>query len=79
MAKELDPHLELKYNKLYIGLARDGKPLDFVTFTPRNTNVVFEPRIDRSEELDNTINDSGLDILSYDNQFGRYRMRLSKS
>ena len=78
MAKELDPRLELKYNKFYIGLGRDGKPFNFVTFTPRKTNVVFEPRIDRSEELDNTINDSGLDILSYDNQFGRYRMRLSK-
>ena len=79
MAKELDPRLQLKYNKFYIGLEREGKAFNFVTFTPRKTNIVFEPRIDRSEELDNAINDSGLDSLSYDNQWGRYRMRLSKA
>ncbi|HTV38343.1 MAG TPA: hypothetical protein VMF12_18080 [Xanthobacteraceae bacterium] len=79
MAKELDPTFELKYNKFYIGLARDGKPFNFVTFTPRKTSIVFEPRIEKSDELDNTINDSGLDSLSYDKQWGRYRMRLTKS
>ena len=31
MAKALDPQLELKYNKFYIGLGRDGKPFNFVT------------------------------------------------
>jgi hypothetical protein len=77
MANELDPTLELKYNKFYIGLARGGQPFNFVTFTPRKSNIVFEPRLDRSDELDNLINNSGLDSLSYDNQFRRYRFRLS--
>jgi hypothetical protein len=79
MAKEFDPTLELKYNKFYIGLVRgNGKPFNFVTFTPRKTNIVFEPRLDKSDDIDNAINESGLDCLSYDNQWGRYRMRLNK-
>lgn len=41
MAKALAGRLELKYNKFYIGLGRDGKPFNFVTFTPRKTNIVF--------------------------------------
>ena len=28
--KELDPSLELKYNKFYIGLSRDGQPFNFL-------------------------------------------------
>ncbi len=34
--KELDPSLELNYNKLYMGLSRDGQPYNFVTFRLRS-------------------------------------------
>src|SRR5438105_5684103 len=33
--KELDQAFELKYNKQFIGLARNGKPDNFVVFQPR--------------------------------------------
>ena len=31
--RELDPSLNLKYNKFYIGLEKDGQPFNFVTFS----------------------------------------------
>jgi hypothetical protein len=78
MAKTFDPALELKYNKFYIGLARNGQPFNFITFTPRKNNLLFEPRIDRSDELENSMKTDGLDFLGYDNQWRRYRIRVTK-
>jgi hypothetical protein len=75
IVREFDPALELKYNKFYIGLARKGRADNFVTFTPRKRLAGIEPRISRTDELDTQIKSSGLD-LSYDNQWGRYRLSL---
>ena len=33
--KDLDPSLELKYNKFYIGLSKAGQPYNFVQFRPK--------------------------------------------
>ncbi len=41
--KTLDPKLELKYNKFYIGLARDGQPNNFVIFRPKKNALRIEP------------------------------------
>jgi hypothetical protein len=77
MVREFDPSLELKYNKFYIGLARSGRADNFVTFTPRKKVASIEPRIPRSDDLDAKIKEAGFD-LSYDNQWGRYRVSLDK-
>ena len=42
--KSLDPNLELKYNKFYIGLSKDGQPYNFVTFRPKKSFLTFEPK-----------------------------------
>jgi hypothetical protein len=62
IVREFDPALELKYNKFYIGLARNGRADNFVVFTPRRKTVSIEPRISRSEDLDARIKSSGLDL-----------------
>jgi hypothetical protein len=64
MVKVFDPQLELKYNKFYIGLAKDGQPSNFATFRPQKNALRFEVRLGRSEE--------------YHQKGGRYRIRLSK-
>jgi len=74
---EVTPGMALKYNKHYIGLARDGLPDNFVTFRPRREHLIAEFRIPRSEELSALLADSGLDLLAYDQRWGRYRVRLS--
>lgn len=78
LVKELDPTLELKYNAYYIGLVNNGHPNNFVIFKPQKTAFRFEPRIKRSDEIERALNDASVELLDYDDQWGRYRIRLSK-
>jgi len=76
--REFAPDLSLKYNKFYIGLARDGQPKNFAIFRPQKSAIRAEIRLDRSVELDKRIEDAGLDLLEYDSRYRRYKIRLSK-
>lgn len=76
LAKKSDPSLALKYNKFFIGLARDGRPDNFVVYRARRKDVRFDPRIPYTEELDRRLNEAGLDQLPYAKNEGRYRVRL---
>lgn len=78
LVHEFAPDLSLKYNKFYIGLAKDGLPNNFVIFRPKKNWVRFEPRLDRSDEIQGKLEDAGIDIMEYDARWGRYRIRLSK-
>jgi hypothetical protein len=53
--KDLDPSLELKYNKFYIGLSKNGQPYNFITFRPRKNQLHFEIKLPQSDELDGKI------------------------
>lgn len=75
----LDPRLQLKYNKPYIGLAVDGRPNNFVIFRLQKTGVRMEPRITKTAEIDAALEAAELDILDYDKRWGRYKIRLQKS
>jgi predicted transport protein len=76
--KTLDPALELKYNKFYIGLAKNGQPSNFVIFRPKKDWLRLEPRLDRSDEVQTELDGAGLDVMDYDSRWGRYRIRLAK-
>jgi hypothetical protein len=78
IVNEVTPGHELKYNKFYIGLAKDGQPDNFAIFRPRKTNLNMEIRLEQSIETDKLIEDAGLDLMDYDNKWGRYRIRISK-
>lgn len=75
---EFDPSLALKYNKFYIGLAREGRPNNFVTFRPTKSGLVFEVKLKQSDDVQAKIDAAGLDALSYDARWGNYRLRLTK-
>ncbi len=77
--RELDPGLELKYNKFYIGLAKDGRPNNFVTFRPQKDWLRLEVRLDRSDETQAQLDASGLDVMDYSSRWGYYRIRLNKA
>ena len=72
-----DEDLRLKYNKHYIGLARDGIADNFVSFHPRKQHLQVEFKIPRSDELTARVEDSGLETLSYDKNFRRFRLKIS--
>jgi hypothetical protein len=78
IVNEVAPGHELKYNKFYIGLAKDGQPDNFVIFRPRKTNLNMEIRLEQASEIDRLIEEAGIDLMDYDTKWQRYRIRVSK-
>jgi len=78
MVREVAPGLSLKYNKFYIGLAKDGVPNNFAIFRPKKGYLRFEPRLERSDDVQTLLDKSGIDVMEYDGRRGRYRIRLEK-
>jgi hypothetical protein len=78
LVRTLDAELELKYNKFYIGLAKGGQPNNFVIFRPKKDWLRLEVRLERSDETQAQLDESGLDVMDYDSRWGRYRIRLAK-
>ena len=76
LAKEYDASLELKYNKFYIGLAKNGQPSNFIIVRPKKGFIRFEPRLKSSPETTERLENAGLDVMDYDARWGRYRIRL---
>lgn len=77
MIHELDPSVDLKYNKHYIGLGRDGLPHNFVSFRPKKATLTIEFKIPQSDDVDGLIEEAGLDKLEYSARWSLYRLRLS--
>ena len=75
---EFDEAVELKFNRHYIGLARNSQTDNFVAFRPRKSVLLAEFRLARSPELESRIEDDGLDLLEF-NRWGRYRIRLTEA
>ena len=73
-----DPSLELKYNKFYIGLAKDSQTNNFVIFRPQKNAIRVELRLPNTEERSEMLASAGLDVMDYDTRWGRYRIRLPK-
>ena len=67
---ELDPGLELKYNKFYVGLAKDGRPNNFVIFRPQKDWLRVEVRLDRSDQMQAELDALGLDVMDYESRWG---------
>lgn len=77
--RTFSPESELKYNKFYIGLAKDGIANNFVVFKPQKNGLRFELKLSKSEEVDNKIDELGIDLIDYNSRSGKYKIRLNKS
>lgn len=78
IVRELTPSVELKYNKFYIGLSKDGQPFNFVIFRPRKNRINLDIRLPKSEEIDAKIIAADFEALEYQARWGQYRLSLSK-
>lgn len=78
IAREIDPSLELKYNKFYIGLSKSGQAFNFVLFRPRKSTINIELKIPRTDEIDAKIDKAGIEALEYATRWGNYRLTLHK-
>ena len=75
--QDMDSSIDLKYNKNYIGLGRDGIPYNFVSFRPKKSTLTLEFKIPQSDDVDAIIEDAGLDKLEYSARWSLYRLRLT--
>lgn len=76
LIKEIDDQLKLNYNKHYIGLMKNNKANNFVRFRPRKKHVQLNLRLEKSEEIDEKIEESGIEALDYDNRSSSYRLQI---
>ena len=74
---EVLPGYQLKYNKFYIGLAQNGRADNFILFKAKKNFTRMEIRLDQSDELENEIENKGLDLMDYDKRYGKYRIKIS--
>jgi len=69
------PEYNLKYNRYYIGLAKDGIANNFVSFRPKKQWVNSEVRLSKDEALSSEIEEAGIDV-EYLSKWGKYRLKL---
>ena len=79
LIRTVQPGLEPKYNKHYIGLASGGVARNFVAFRPQRANTVTEFKIPLDEDLTEQLEGTGLSVLSYSARYRQYRVSVRKS
>jgi hypothetical protein len=77
LVKDADPESELKYNKFYVGLIKEGRANNYVAFRPKKAFVLFEPKLPRTDETDALLEDAGIETLEYAARWGNYRIRVT--
>ena len=78
LVKEADPDVELKYNKFYVGLIKQGRAQNYVTFRPKKTSMTLEPKLPRTDEIDTLLEEAGLETLDYSTRWNHYRIRVTE-
>ena len=68
----------IKYNKYNIGLTKDGLTDNFVSFKGRKSYLVMRLKLEDSEDIQNELLESGLDLMDYNRRRGLQRIRLVK-
>jgi hypothetical protein len=79
LIKTFAPDMELNYNKFYIGLAKHGQSNNFAVFRPQKNSFRVEIYLNPSPEIDQQLQNAGIDKMDYDKKWGAYRLRLTKA
>ncbi|MEI6352583.1 MAG: hypothetical protein WCO35_01475 [Candidatus Nomurabacteria bacterium] len=77
LIKTFDERYELKFNKFYIGLAKNGIANNFVDFVPQKNAMILDLKSDFSEDLKNQMLEDGLDYFNYD-RWQNYKIRITE-
>ncbi len=75
--RTFEPKADLNYNKFYIGLTIANRANNFASFVPQKTVIRLEVKLPQTEATDHLLQESGLDLMSYDRQWRQYRLRLT--
>lgn len=76
MCQAFAPNLSQSYKKNYIGFRLNNHAFNFALCKPRPQSMHLEISLPKTEELDQEIEASGMDVLSYNRHFGLYRVSL---
>ncbi len=77
IVQEGDPNCDLKFNKIYVGLIKDGRANNYVTFRPQKSFMIFEPKLPKTDEVDALLADASVEALEYNSRWGNYRIRVT--
>ncbi len=66
----------LKYNKFYVGLEKDGVTKNFISFKPKKSFLYINIKTNEIQELTSKFEEEGLDVV-YQNRWNQYRVRLN--
>ncbi len=75
---EFDNQYELKYNKFYIGLRKNGVSNNIFALKPRKKYIVLHLRSEKNESIENIFDEAGFEVIDYDIRGRSYRIRLTK-
>lgn len=78
LVQEADPEVELKYNKFHVGLIKQGRAQNYVTFRANRTSMTLEPKLPRTDETDALLEAAGLETLEYATRWNHYRIRVTE-
>ena len=67
---------ELKYNKFYIGVSKEGLVKNFVSFTPKKGYIYIRLKGNENQEFINKFEESGLE-LNYKAKWNEYTIRIN--
>jgi hypothetical protein len=79
LARNIDPRLVARYNKYYIGLGIDGLANNFISFKPRKKHLCLQIKIPESDETDEILENTNLQLLDYDKRWRYYRIQVNQS
>ena len=74
---EIEPNFSIQYNKHYIGLRKNGIAFNFTVMYAKKSFLRLDFRLDKNEEIEALINDTGLDVLEYNYRTSMYKIRLT--
>lgn len=75
LVHDVNEEFELKYNKFYIGLAKGGRPNNFIYFKPKKKFITMIIRLPKEDKTDEEIENEGLDMMEY-TRYGEYRINM---
>ncbi len=72
---EVKDGYELKYNKFYVGLSKDGVAKNFVSFIPKKAFLSLRIKSFQNQEVEDELDKRGIDI-SYNSAWNRYNLKI---
>lgn len=78
LVKEIDPVLEAKYNKYYIGMVANGVANNFAVCRPKKGFMRLEIKLKKSDEISEKLEESDLSLMDY-SRWGSYRINLKEN